>query len=85
MLDACTYPAQFQLTAILYTHLPCSVHKLTANDIDFVTRVFNATTIETCFSFLPKEMLFHKMTREEWVAACVHLRPLPQWDRSACC
>ena len=42
-------------------------HELTPQDADWVTRVFRATGIKTCSFFLPKERLFEKMSRVQYV------------------
>lgn len=36
-------------------------------NIDFIERVFNGTQIEACRSFLPKDSLFKRMGREEYI------------------
>lgn len=43
-------------------------HRLTSDDEDFIHRVFKATGILTCQSFLTADRLFSRMTREEYAA-----------------
>ena len=42
-------------------------HELTPQDAEWVKRVFRATGIKTCSYFLPKERLFEKMSRVQYV------------------
>ena len=42
-------------------------HEVSSQDADWVKRVFRATGIKTCSYFLPKERLFEKMSRVQYV------------------
>jgi len=60
-------------------------HRLTPEDEDFVKRVFKATMIDSCQSFLSADRLFSRMTREEYAtytrSALLEASTLISWGK----